>query len=143
MGVDEAESLEAGGGGAEAVQIGDENVPVRAGDDAGDVALPVDQDPDLAVDFPGKICELPGQFMSDKPVRGKAASIKLLQPLDLFRLQAGDIAINPVDKVFCSIQKCGGTSPLIIYSVCGMPFCLPIALRIVPCCGNYMKPPAY
>jgi len=45
--------------------------------------------------------------MGDDPFRRHAAAVEMLQPPDLFRLQAGGVAVNPVDRVFCSISGLG------------------------------------
>jgi len=97
MGVDQAEALETAGGGSEAVEVRDEDVVVRPDDDIGDLAPAGDQDADLAVDLPGELRELAGQVVGDDPLRRDAPPVKLSDPFDLIRPEAGQIAVNLFD----------------------------------------------
>jgi hypothetical protein len=89
MGVDQAEALETAGGGAEAVEGGNEDVVVRPDDDIGDLTPAGDQNADLAVDLPGELRELAGQVVCDDPLRRDAPPVELTDSLDLRRSESG------------------------------------------------------
>ncbi len=110
MGVDQAEPLETAGGGAEAVEGGDEDVVVRPDDDIGDLAPAGDQKADLAVDLPGEFRELAGQVVGDDPLRRDAPPVELPDPLDLRRSETGQVAVNLFD----------GRSFYPLFDLCGL-----------------------
>jgi hypothetical protein len=98
VGVDQAEPLETAGGGAKPIERRDEDVVVRTDDHKGDLAPAGDQNADLAVDFPGELRKLAGQVMGDDPLRRDAPPVKLSDPLDLCRSEAGQVAVYLFDN---------------------------------------------
>jgi hypothetical protein len=62
---------------------------VRSDDHRGDLAPAGDQEADLAIDLPGELGELPGQFMGDDPVRQDAPPVELSDPFDFGRRETG------------------------------------------------------
>ena len=80
---------------------------MSAGDDTGDVAPPADENADLPVDYPGQCGQLSGQIVGDDSFRRNAAAVEMLQPPELFRFQACGVAMNLVDRIFCSISGLG------------------------------------
>jgi hypothetical protein len=66
---------------------------VRSDDDIGHLAAAGDQDTDLAVDLPGEFRKLAGQVVGDDLLRRDAPTVKLPDPLDFGRREAGQIAM--------------------------------------------------
>jgi hypothetical protein len=96
VGVDQPETLEAGGGRPEAVKAWDHYLSVIADDDVIYLAVAADERPYLPVRLPGEFAKTPCEFMGQDPLRGKSPSVKLPQPFDLSRLETGGIAVYPV-----------------------------------------------
>jgi len=67
---------------------------VRADDNVGHFTPPAEQHPELPVELPGEFRKLPGHFLCNNLVRRHPPPVELFQPLDLGRLQAGEISVN-------------------------------------------------
>ncbi|MBN1546422.1 MAG: hypothetical protein JW902_07175, partial [Syntrophaceae bacterium] len=72
--------------------------PVGAHDDIGDFSPSGDQKTELAVELPGELRHLTCQFVGQDLFRGDPAAVELLDPPELFRLQAGDISMNFLNR---------------------------------------------
>jgi hypothetical protein len=66
---------------------------MRTYDDIGDLPPAGDEKADLAVDLPGKLRQRPGQFVGDDPLRRDTPPVKLPNPLDFRRSEAGEVAV--------------------------------------------------
>ena len=97
MGVDQAKSPETAGGGAEAVQTGDEDAVVGAHDHEGHFAPSGNQDADLAVDLPGKFGEPAGQFMGNDPLRRDTPPVDLPDAPDFIGAESGQVSVDLFD----------------------------------------------
>lgn len=95
--MDQPKPSETAGGGAEAVEIRDQDVVVRSDDDVGDLAAAGDQDADLAVDLAGELRDPASQLVGDDPLRRDAPPVELTDPLDLGRREAGQVAVYLFD----------------------------------------------
>ena len=74
-------------------EVGDEDLLVVPHDGEDDLALAVDDDPDLASDFLGEFGEVTGQFRGDDLLRGDLATVDPLQGLYLARPQPVGVAV--------------------------------------------------
>ena len=68
-----------------------------ADDDEHDLAVPADQDPQLAVDLPGDFRQLAGELLGHNEIRGQATPVEQADPAALLRPKAVQIAVNPLD----------------------------------------------
>jgi len=93
MGVDAVQPLEPPFAAAVAAEVGDDDLLVVPDDGKADLPLAVDNNPDLASDFPGELGEVAGELRGDDLVGGDPAAVDPLQSLDLVRPQAVCIAV--------------------------------------------------
>jgi hypothetical protein len=70
---------------------------VAAHDHEGDLPLAGDEEADLAVDLPGDLRDLAGQFVRDDPLRRDAPPVKLADAPDLGWPEAGQVAVDLLD----------------------------------------------
>jgi hypothetical protein len=80
-------------------------------DHIGDLAPAGNQNADLAVDLAGELRELAGKFVGDDPLRRDAPPVKLTDPFDLIRREAGQVAVNLIDGRSLKDKKAPGISP--------------------------------
>ena len=92
VGVNAAQPPQAAAPQAEAGEVGNHDLPVVSHDDMFHRPLAVDDNPQLAVDFPGALGQVAGQFRGDDLGRRDTAVKNPLQGLDLARLQAREVA---------------------------------------------------
>jgi hypothetical protein len=97
MGMNQSQSLEPQGRRTKAFQVGDENAFIRSDDHIGNLSAAADQNPDLAVDFPGHFRKIPRQLLGDDAIRRDLPTVDLVDPFNLFRFQAAQVAVYPVD----------------------------------------------
>jgi hypothetical protein len=74
-------------------EVGDEDLLVVPHDGEVDLALAIDDDPDLTSDLMGELGEVPGQFRGDDLLRWNLATIDTLQGLYLACPQAVGITV--------------------------------------------------
>ena len=98
MGVNAAQAAQPPPAPPVAAQVGDHDLLVVPHDGEADLALSVDDDPDLAPDVVGELGEVPGQFLGDDLLRGDLAAVDALQGLYLARPQTVGVAVYPLNK---------------------------------------------
>ena len=67
-------------------------------DHIGNFPPAANEDTDLPVDLPREFRQLPGQLMGEDVLRRDFPTVELSDPLDLFRLETGQVAMNFIDS---------------------------------------------
>jgi hypothetical protein len=92
VGVEEAQALQAASALAETAQTGKPDALVGAGDDEADGAFAVNQEADLAADFPGEGGHVPGELGCDGEFRGDSSAVEVFELADLEGLESSGVS---------------------------------------------------
>jgi hypothetical protein len=75
------------------------------GDHIGDLTFTTDKDADLPVDFPGEGGEGSCKLVGDDALGRNIPPVNLPDPLDFFRSETGQVAMDFVDALSSSIKS--------------------------------------
>ncbi len=99
MGMDQTQSLESGGRRSVSFERWDKYLLSVAYNYVFNDTLPIDQDADLTVNFPGQLRQIAGKFMGNDLVRRRSPSIDLLDTPNLLRPESTQVTGDFVNNV--------------------------------------------